>query len=147
MNQESNAIDLVRRLQVALSTRHLPEDIADWLEDGLSRFLAGETTTLCSALGLRTSGRRGRVGTALRQDDRDRALRAAAAALADQPDPAAALACAVRRFESSTWPRVRDLPAPPDRFDDTQRALFAAFRAGQPPRSRSGILAAIKRER
>ena len=146
MNQESTAIDLVRRLQVALSTRHLPEDIASWLEDGLSRFLAGETTTLCSALGLRASGRRGRVGTALRQDERDRALRAAAEALADQPDPVAALACAVRRFEN-VWPRVRDLPAPPDRFDDTQRALFVAFRAGQPPRSRSGILAAIKRER
>lgn len=146
MNDRPHAADLVKRLLVATTTGRLPEDLASWLAHGLDAFLRGEVPTLCGALGLRAPGRTGRVGAVLSMEARNNALRAAAQQMPGASETARceALAAAVRRFETDVWPRVCTMEAPPARFDETQRALWSVFRAGQPPRSPTGIQAAIR---
>ncbi len=135
----TSPVELVRRLRVATETGRLPEDVADWLQDGLDAFLSDTEPTLCRALGLRAPGRTGRVQHALRLHQRNDALRIAAGTVQDTD----ALVRAVRRF-ADIWPRVADLEQAPERFNATQRALFNAFKACEPPRSRSGIVAALR---
>jgi len=146
MNDRPRAADLVKRLLVATTTGRLPEDLASWLAHGLDAFLRGEAATLCGALGLRAPGRTGRVVSVMALEARNDALRDAAQHMPGASETARceALAAAVRRFETDVWPRVRALEAPPARFDETQSALWFAFRAGQPPRSTTGIQAALR---
>ncbi|MCF7979390.1 MAG: hypothetical protein K9L82_15535 [Chromatiaceae bacterium] len=133
--------DMVLRLRVATDTGRLPPDVAAWLGSGLDAFLSDTQPTLCKALGLRAAGRTGRVQHALKLQERDTALRLAADTLPSTEE----LLRLVRRFETDTWPRVRSLDSPPERFNATQRALFRAFKASAPPRSRSGLMAALRR--
>lgn len=104
--------------------------VARWLSDGVKAYLNGEVS-LDRALKLAGSGWRARTQYAYRvRNDR---LRRACQALGSDPGR---LAEAVRRFEAVTWPRWRDLAAPPAIATDVQRELFAAFRTGAPaPRS------------
>jgi hypothetical protein len=133
---------LLQRLRVAVVSGQFPADVCAWLDAALDAFLNGQSETLCSALGLRNPGRTGHVARALVYEERNAALRVAAATLGGD---AVNLLTATRRFETDTWPRVRDLPEPPDRFNETQRALFIAFKRGAPPRSLSGMKAALER--
>jgi hypothetical protein len=108
----------------------LPAYITTWLLRGIARNRL-EGVDLAKALGLRRTGVDS-IATRDRRDRRNRALRAAGALL---DGDAAALAAAVRRFASGTWPRWKRLPFPPAQADEVQHHLFAAFQDGPLPNS------------
>lgn len=112
-----------------------------WLHDGCTQFATGERSALCTALGLRGQGLNLPVSQYARQT-RDAALRAAFSHIAGQSkyERCQALGYTIRQFENRTWPRVCNLSEPPARLTDTQRHIFAAFRAyGRVPRSTSRL--------
>jgi len=108
----------------------LPLHIRDWILRGIARHrLEGEE--LARALGLRMVGRDS-IATQDRRARRDAALREAAALVDNDP---AALAAAVRRFQSRTWPRWNALPFAPAEASEMNLALFTAFQNGPVPTS------------
>lgn len=103
-----------------------------WLVEGIDAFLSGEKKTLCAALGLRMPGRNSAKWENARAA-RDAALREAFVRLPDTSSISARvgqLAIHVRRFETTTWPRVKSEIQPPERLTALQACLFHAFRAG-----------------
>lgn len=120
-----------RKLTAALEQgRELPPEIVTWWHHGCVKFAAGESKTLCEALGLRGQGINLPVSVYARQT-RDQAL-ARALALIEGKSPWArctALAQQIARFDSITWRRVRNFDEPPARLTPVQKHLFAAFKA------------------
>lgn len=113
-----------------LAGEPVPPMTAIWWLDGCREF-SEEGGSLCVCLGLRGAGRR-LPSTKEAYHLRDDALRRAGELLpcgVDTKPSARAkhLGETIRRFETTTWPRVRDLQFPPDHFTDLQCALFEAF--------------------
>ncbi len=140
--------EATKRLLVALDAHMpVPDDVAEWLSSGLVRFQHGEEKTLCRALELRVPGRLGNPEYRRSLDRRNQAL-CEAADLMPEPTPyqrAAALANEARAFETRVWPRVADLPEPPERLTPVQAALWRAFRAyDRVPATTEGIYACLK---
>jgi len=136
----SNAIDA--RAYLLMLEAHLrdkpqcplPLHMRDWILRGIARHrLEGED--LARALGLRRVGHDS-LATQERRARRDAALREAAALVDNDP---AALAAAVRRFESRTWQRWNALPFVPAEASELNRKLFTAFQNGPVPGSTKQI--------
>ena len=112
------------------AARHLagddiPPEVRAWLARGLSRYLKGEP--LDRALGLTDSDRK-----------RERNAALCRAAQAMDPDHelgdwcrAGRLEQGLRRFEASTWPRVRHTDGAS--LGPYHRALFDVLQSGAPP--------------
>jgi len=144
-----DARDRVRRLAALVeSGRPLPPDLAAWLADGLSAWLAaGGRRSLDASLGIVGRGVRS-LATHDATRRRDAALMSAFEFAHDGQHRdarwrARALSAAIEKFERRTWPRVRDADEPPARLSRLERELFRARRlAGRPLPTTPGHLLA-----
>lgn len=124
----------VERLLSALRAvqQHAPAAVADWFEQGIGAFLAGDDG-LERALGLRAGPGARTAVTRFQLATRDHHLCAAWRSL-DESSPwrrSVLLEQRLRRFESRIWPRLKTVPEPPERLGTIDRALFRAFATGQ----------------
>ncbi|WP_231378036.1 hypothetical protein [Thioalkalivibrio sp. ALE12] len=121
------SLELLQQAVRALETEsgEMPPEAARWLRTGLRRYLDGDA--LENALHL--------TGTDLLRV-RNRALKQAAMILDPDSelsawDRAGRLARDLKRFEASTWPRVRHTDGTD--LAPYRRALFDVLRSGAPP--------------
>lgn len=105
-----------------------------WLQDGLTRFLNG--APLDGALGMKPGAGQTAVGRQYLLAIRNHYLHVAWLLCHGTPwQRSMELARHVARFSCRAWPRVCDREVPPLHFGEIDRALFAAFTAGEVPAS------------
>ncbi len=136
----------LKRLKVAIEAgQPVPGDVGAWLLDGIEDFEMQENdekiTPLCKKLGLRPAGRRS-IPYRRRLAERDQALCDALAripvdGLTDR-QRCAQLLQSIRRFETTTWLRIRTRPMA-SLSDPLKDDLRRAFNAGTVPRSIEGL--------
>ncbi len=113
-----------------------PDTPAAFFVAGIRRWLSGSARSMDDALGLTGSPGIETARTRYLRHRRDAHLLTAWRLLDGKPTPrAAALADAIRRFESDIWPRWRDLEAPPASASSLGRAVWEARRCGSLPTS------------
>ena len=127
--------DYLIRLKVALETdQPLPFDVSEWLLDGANMYEEKKgSVSLCQCLGLSGRGIRS-IEYLFKINKRDKWLRTAWSKVSteninDWPR-AKRLSDTIKRFQSSTWPRIKNMDEPPERLNDIQRSLFYASKSG-----------------
>jgi hypothetical protein len=114
--------DLLREILTTINS-HGSAELASYTRRAFAEFATGRAATLCAALGLRSVGR-GNLRAHLAAARRDRWIMGAWTAFPGES--IADFAVAIARFQSVTWPRVRDHATPPDRLTMWQVALWHA---------------------
>lgn len=125
-----------------------PDDVVDWLSEGVWGWYDTPSVTLEESLGLNggrgVSDARGRV----KQLRRNRYFAKAWAALAQEKGrrpTAREFWFRVMRYKHQRWPREHNLKAPLYRGGMVDVYLFHAFKVGLPvPKSKRGLLEAIR---
>lgn len=130
--------DQLKRLRVAIKTRQLPDDLADWLSAGIESYMCGQSTSLCRALDLRRSGKQS-VKYKRSKVQRDIALLKASECITQDSirsgrhlktsQIAKRLLAEIHRFETRKLPRLRR-GASSDNLSDLDQALFEVFASG-----------------
>ncbi len=127
----------ITRLRVSIDARQpLAPEVAEWLLGGFDFYLGekakGKNPSVCQAWKL---GKRGySPAHQAKLKERNRHLQTAWEQTVIKPvlpwTQAGILVKEITRFESGTWPRVKDCSSPPDRLNAVQEALFHAKKAG-----------------
>ncbi len=141
----------ITRLRVSIDARQpLAPEVAEWLLGGFDFYLGekakGKNPSVCQAWKL---GKRGySPAHQSKLKERNRHLQTAWEQTVLKPvlpwTQAGILEKEILRFETGTWPRVKNNASPPDRLNAVQRSLFLAKKTGaELPNSRDGILKSL----
>ena len=147
---EAKEPDFLIRLRVAIDARQpLPEEVGQWLLSGFEQYNRKKRISLCQAFGLGKPGHSPAHQKKLAE--RNRHLQTAFDNVClnaiKESEHINRLIEAITQFESRTWPRVKDLNFPPDRFNDVQKALFHAKKIGVViPVSYQGLINIIQKK-
>ncbi len=136
MTPSLDNVDRIQRVAQALASRSVvADDDALWLAGGLLRFLEGEDFEV--AIGLPLAGTPWRLRAA--QAKRNELLGELAAR--QFPDGSArAIASALKRYATTSWPRERSLAAPrPATVGTSAELLWKIFQIGNVPESAKQI--------
>ncbi|MET0106634.1 MAG: hypothetical protein ABW072_16100 [Sedimenticola sp.] len=124
-DSQSTEVDNLHRLLASIeSGRPIPDDVAEWLHDGVATFLNGKVSTLCGALCIRKSGKKS-LQYQQAKEKRDAAIRFAYSTTnSSNPGEFCEL---MHRFEQRTWKRVRCEPQEKLRLTPEQNAIYEVF--------------------